>query len=362
MGAFTNITTAFNVRQTPAEAYFKGGYAKGFWILNDIFNFTFALFFLIVSAPLFLIIALAIKVRDSGPVFYRGVRLGQHKQPFYMYKFRTLVPDAESILGAQLLSPKHGLETKFGKFLRDTRLDELPQLINILKRDMDFVGPRPERPAIYEKICRHIRHYDKRFIVKPGLIGYSQIFTPHSAPKEIRTFIDNRFVTLKQSFLFDIGLIFYTMFVVLLETLKKSARSIYKKTLFVFFHNFNADKRTAERVMISDAQVHLPRGADEEGAGNQGAMLVDINHEAFLMKSNSPLSVQSGVFELEARFTSRMTRKSKTKRALCYGSVFRVMERPGEDYHYAYVVRFEPVSPLNFYFVHQYFLRESVGL
>lgn len=348
--------------QVYTDTYFKGGYAKGFLVFNDIFNFIFAVLFLVISTPLFAVITLIIKLYDNGPVFYRGIRLGQHKEQYLMYKFRTLVPDAENIIGAQLLSPKHGLETKFGKFLRDTRLDELPQLINILKRDMDFVGPRPERPAIYENICRHIKNYDKRFAVKPGLIGYSQIFTPHSAPKEIRAFIDNHFIAMNQNFLFDMGLMFYAMFVVLMQTARKSVKFIYKKMFLRFLFGLQSDKRTAERIVATNAHVYAPSQSRDNQPRSEGAVLVDINHEAFLIKSNFRLGISEGVFELESCFTSRMTRRSKTKRALCYGNVFRAIEQPDKNFHYAYVVKYKPVSPLNFYFIHQYFLHESVGL
>ena len=160
----------------------SGGYWKAHPPASVLVNLFFAVILLLVAFPFFVLIPIIIKLQDGGPVFYRGTRLGRNKKPFQMYKFRTLVPDAESTVGARLHSPKMGLETPIGRFLRETRLDELPQMINVIKGDMDLVGPRPERPLIYETLCKNIPGYDTRFRVKPGVIGYSQLFTPPSAP------------------------------------------------------------------------------------------------------------------------------------------------------------------------------------
>ena len=103
-----------------------------------------------------------------------------------MYKFRTLPVGAQKKIGSKLLSFRHCKLPFFSKFLRDTRLDELPQLFNIMKGEMDFLGPRPLRPEIYDHMCKGITNYDLRFNVRPGLVGYSQLFTPHSSPKRIR--------------------------------------------------------------------------------------------------------------------------------------------------------------------------------
>ena len=113
---------------------------------------------------------------------------------FQIYKIRTLATKAESDFANKILSPDSNLELTFGRFLRETRLDELPQLLNILKGDMNILGPRPIRKTIYEKNCKKIKNYGCRFVVKPGLLGLSQILNPHSAPKRIRAVIDQNFV------------------------------------------------------------------------------------------------------------------------------------------------------------------------
>jgi lipopolysaccharide/colanic/teichoic acid biosynthesis glycosyltransferase len=327
-----------------------GGYRKVYATLNRVFNFTFALLFLILSLPVFIVIAAAIKLADRGPVFYRGVRLGLNKEPFMMYKFRTLVPDAEKIIGAQLLSAGHKLENPIGKLLRETRLDELPQLFNVLKGDMDFVGPRPERPVIYEKICRHIRNYDVRFTVKPGLIGYAQLFTPHSTPKEIRAYIDNRFVRYKQKFAMDIAIMFYTVAVILYKAVKKIIRYVRRKARM----HGSSEKRTFERIRQESAKVYIG-SQDENRTYKEEALIVDINEEAFSIRCGHKIEPHHLVLMLQ---TERKNGKGvKKKVAFCMGEIYKEAKENG---FYSYVIKYKPASPLNFYMVHQYFLHKSI--
>ena len=157
----------------------------------------------------------------GSPVIYKGTLLGLHKQEFTMYKFRTLPVDARKSIGSDLLSYKHNMLNPFTKFMRDTRLDELPQLVNIIKGDMNFVGPRPIRPEVYEKVAHSIPDFDIRFEVKPGMIGISQLFTPHSSPKRIRSLIDNHLVNKTQNIFWVLGLVIYTIGVVIKETIVK---------------------------------------------------------------------------------------------------------------------------------------------
>lgn len=339
---------------------FRAGYSKAFLWLNRPFNIFFALFFLLLSLPMFLVIGLIVKLQDGGPIFYKGVRLGKNKKLYIMYKFRTLVPDAEQRVGAELLSPKHRLETKFGKFLRDTRIDELPQLINVLKGEMDFVGPRPERPIIYEQICRHIKGYDKRFTVTPGLIGYSQLFTPHSTPKSIRSFIDNHFLDMSQNFIFEIGLMFYTMTVVLQKLVSMTVRVVFR---FISGKSVHDDKRGSHRMELEKTKVIIYDANDKEAAEeNNEGVLVNINHEAFLFKTDKQITPDNALFELITEYKTKASRKIKKKTALCRGEKFREIKSAEQNGGYFYIIKYKPVSPLNFYMIHQYFLHESIVL
>jgi lipopolysaccharide/colanic/teichoic acid biosynthesis glycosyltransferase len=134
---------------------------------------------LILTSPLLAGFALAIKVTSGDPVLYRGRRVGRAGRVFTMYKFRTLVPDAEVRLGPYLGDTLSKLTedevTAVGRILRSSQLDELPQLWNVLKGDMSIVGPRPIRPAFFEELCAQIPQYWQRLTVRPGMTGFAQM-------------------------------------------------------------------------------------------------------------------------------------------------------------------------------------------
>lgn len=137
-------------------------------------DFLFSTVGLILSAPLWPLIALAIKLEDRGPVFYSQKRVGCHNRVFTLTKFRTMRTDAEAD-GHSWSVPGDSRVTRVGRFLRRSHLDELPQLLNIFMGDMSIVGPRPERPEFVEDLIQGIRYYDERHLVKPGLTGWAQI-------------------------------------------------------------------------------------------------------------------------------------------------------------------------------------------
>ena len=138
---------------------------------------------LCLSAPLWPMIALAIKLCDGGPVFYSQNRVGQNGRVFKLYKFRTMRPNAEN--GKSVwCSPNDPRVTAVGRFLRKTRLDELPQLYNVLASKMSIVGPRPERPDIAAELCEKIPYYAERHLVKPGITGWAQISFRYGASVE----------------------------------------------------------------------------------------------------------------------------------------------------------------------------------
>ncbi len=130
---------------------------------------------LVLLAPVFLVIAAAIKLTSRGPVFYRQERCGLNGKPFFMLKFRSMRADAESQTGAVWAAKDDPRRTRLGTFLRETSLDELPQLVNVLKGDMSLVGPRPERPVFIQKFARSIPSYMARHRVKAGITGWAQV-------------------------------------------------------------------------------------------------------------------------------------------------------------------------------------------
>ena len=131
---------------------------------------------LIPAAPIMLLVALAIKIEDGGPVLYKQERVTLNDKPFFVTKFRSMIVDAEKYTGAILAADNDPRITKVGKFIRATRLDELPQLLNILKGDMSIVGPRPERMSFIQEFCKEIPEFAYRTKVKAGLTGYAQIY------------------------------------------------------------------------------------------------------------------------------------------------------------------------------------------
>lgn len=138
----------------------------------------------IIVLPLFPVISLLIKLDSKGPVFYRQVRVGQGDRLISIYKFRSMRQDAESSSGAVWAQKGDTRITRVGWFLRKTRLDELPQLINVLKGEMSFVGPRPERPEFVEKLKEIIPYYSERHAVKPGITGWAQVKYSYGASVE----------------------------------------------------------------------------------------------------------------------------------------------------------------------------------
>jgi lipopolysaccharide/colanic/teichoic acid biosynthesis glycosyltransferase len=136
-------------------------------------------FFLLVSLPLSLPIAIAILATSGRPLFYRGERVGRGGRVFEMLKFRTLKPGAEDrlgpYLGEELVRRTQAETTRFGSWLRKTQLDEIPQLLNVLKGDMSLVGPRPIRPRFFEELAGELPAYWQRLVVRPGLTGFAQL-------------------------------------------------------------------------------------------------------------------------------------------------------------------------------------------
>ena len=135
----------------------------------------FSLLALLLTSPLMLAISLAVKLDSPGPVFYTQERAGMKGKTFDLYKFRTMIRDAERLSGPVMTGQRDDRITRVGRFLRRTRLDELPQFINILKGDMSLVGPRPERPHFIEEYTETLPEFDYRHQIQAGLTGLAQV-------------------------------------------------------------------------------------------------------------------------------------------------------------------------------------------
>jgi lipopolysaccharide/colanic/teichoic acid biosynthesis glycosyltransferase len=182
----------------------------------DIFLSSIGLFF---SLPLWLFISLCIKLEDRGPIFYTQERVGKNGRIFKVIKFRSMIKNAEDITGPLQAQKNDPRITKVGKILRATAMDELPQLWNILKGDMSFVGPRALRPQEVEvrgnpKVLKieDIPGYKERISVRPGLTGLAQVYLPADAPRKDKFRYDLLYIK-KQSFLLDLKLIFLSFWI-----------------------------------------------------------------------------------------------------------------------------------------------------
>ncbi|MBQ8526781.1 MAG: exopolysaccharide biosynthesis polyprenyl glycosylphosphotransferase [Clostridia bacterium] len=179
------------------------------FLLKRIMDLVIGTFALIVAAVPMLIIAIAIKLTSPGPVLYKQERMTKDKKRFMIYKFRTMIPDAEKLTGPKFAEKDDPRITKIGKILRSCRLDELPQIFNILKSDMSIVGPRPERPVFVEHFEKEIENYDYRFAVKAGLTSLSHVYGRYSTYIHDRTYYDIFYIT-NYSFLMDLKIILLT--------------------------------------------------------------------------------------------------------------------------------------------------------
>ena len=174
---------------------------------------------LVLVLPLFPLIAVLIKLDSRGPVFYRQMRVGQGEKKFMLYKFRTMVQDSETGTGAVWAQKNDPRVTRVGAFLRKSRLDELPQLFNVLEGDLSFIGPRPERPEFIEELKRIIPYYSERHVIKPGLTGWAQVKYPYGASVQdaIEKLKYDLYYLKNLSFVLDMTIILDTIKVVLLR-------------------------------------------------------------------------------------------------------------------------------------------------
>jgi len=175
--------------------YMKIGYRPDWPFLYRIYNAFMASVIILIILPLLVLISLSLFITQGRDILYRGPRLGAGGRVFHVLKFRTLCAKRASIITRDRPLPRDsGVETPLGGFLRESRLDELPQLFNIVLGDMNICGPRPVRPEIAAIEVQRIPQYDLRFAVKPGLIGPTQACFGHGASKRLRARMNNRLV------------------------------------------------------------------------------------------------------------------------------------------------------------------------
>jgi exopolysaccharide biosynthesis polyprenyl glycosylphosphotransferase len=155
------------------------GDKKIFDWFKRLYDILFALLIFFLTLPFWPLIAIAIKIESKGPVFIAMTRLGKNKKEFKMFKFRSMIEEGNMRTMTLFNDPR---VTKFGSFMRKIRLDEIPQILNIIKGEMSFVGPRPERPELAEELEKQIPFFKERMLVKPGVTGWDQISGEYHSP------------------------------------------------------------------------------------------------------------------------------------------------------------------------------------
>jgi exopolysaccharide biosynthesis polyprenyl glycosylphosphotransferase len=148
---------------------------SAYLFVKRVIDILVAVIGLILTSPLMLLAAIAIKLESPGPIIFKQDRLGKNGKVFTIYKFRSMVKNAEKETGAVWAQKNDARVTNVGKFIRLTRIDELPQFVNILKGEMTLVGPRPERPCLTEDFHKEYPGFKNRLLVKPGVTGLAQV-------------------------------------------------------------------------------------------------------------------------------------------------------------------------------------------
>lgn len=202
------------------------GFRPKYPMIHRAWNIAVSLLILVFVLPVFAILILLVLIRSGRPVFYVGERIGKGGIPFNMFKFRTLETDVERKIGASVIAEDSGLITPLGKVLRDSRLDELPQLINVLRGDMNLIGPRPVRRVICEENMKKIKNYEVRFRVKPGLLGHTQVFVPHGTYKTIRARYNNVLVNRDTSLLGEAAFVIFAAIISMKLVSKRTLKTV----------------------------------------------------------------------------------------------------------------------------------------
>ncbi|MBQ7506416.1 MAG: sugar transferase [Lachnospiraceae bacterium] len=201
---------------TPILYVKEYGMTYGQGVIKRFFDILFSALGIALTSPIMLITAIAIKAHDHGPVIFSQERCTKNKKTFRIYKFRSMVVDAEKDGVARLATEKDDRITSVGRFIRKTRIDELPQFFNILKGDMSIVGPRPERPEIIEEYMKNFPEFAYRLKAKAGLTGYAQVYGKYNTTAYDKLKLDLYYVQ-RYSLWLDVRLVLMTIKIIFLK-------------------------------------------------------------------------------------------------------------------------------------------------
>ncbi len=328
-------------------------------MIRDFCHRIVAAVLLVGIAPLLLVLYVLMRgiARQQESFFYRGERLGRNKQRFYVYKIRTLSLSATYSSHTEMFRPGTDPVLKYGKFLRETRLDELPQLLNVLKGDMMLVGPRPIRPALYEQSYKNIKGYDRRFAVKPGITGYSQLLTAPRTPKPIRSVIDNHFAERPLKLWTDVCL--------LMMTVRAFTRALWRFLIRKLIDDYGMLRsrlslkclRLQRRFSPKHVTYRLLDGNRSPLYGDTWRPMKDIDYEALSVESEVNLDEIDCITIL-----LQVPVRKGIRRAESYALIYRKTSREvGGKRKFKYVLFYTPKGIFSRYIIDQYVLGDKLG-
>jgi lipopolysaccharide/colanic/teichoic acid biosynthesis glycosyltransferase len=350
--------------------------SPGYHVVNErlyrLWNLSLLAIIGFFALPVIATIYALLRLTQHSPIFYKGIRLGKDKKPFFIYKFRTLAISAEKHTRSCVLPPVSGLETRFGKILRDCRLDELPQLFNVLRGDMNFFGPRPVRRVIARQARRTIARYDRRFSVKPGLVGYAQLYMTHRTSKAIRARLNAHFCKRNVCFWKEPVIMALTVWGMARKGFgmisKQSCHRI--KALTLRHREVSACARHCALERMVGGRV-MPNTRLEYVCTKKGridCLMLSIDHDTLALLAPLPLDGDKGTFLLQkhAKRARKRMIKAKCKVDLVMQgkntmeSVIDTIKMECGEFQYMYIAYYEPFQDFDAYIIDKFFLRNSI--
>jgi lipopolysaccharide/colanic/teichoic acid biosynthesis glycosyltransferase len=320
------------------------------WRWREPFERALAAALLLLHLPIIALISVVLLLTQGAPILYRGRRLGRDRRAFTIYKFRTLRADAESRIGGRVLGEGSGLETRLGRVLRESRIDEIPQLWNILRGDMSFIGPRPVRPLVDRELSGTIPGYDLRFRIKPGLIGPVQLLVPHGASKAIRQRVHRLFYRQLRSGVSGLGpRLFALAFAAFLRcTASMTARGGQNLLL----RARGGERRQHRRHRPGACELLVSDGPRERSLGG----VCDISAHALTLRGSDGIPAEIRSFRLRVRFQRRG--RSRTRVIRCAAT--SVHDRRSKQGPQRQVISYRPLSDHAEYLRDKYLLDRSL--
>ncbi len=344
-------TVPVEARERPTRGLLSGaelrsGYVPRNVALDQALNRAVAALLLVVLSPILLVIVLLQKATSRGAVLYRGQRLGKERAPFDIFKFRTLESSAAQLTADRTLPRRNRAETPIGHYLRSSRLDELPQLLNILRGEMAFFGPRPIRPEMEEYYLLEAPGSEVRFRVRPGLVGLAQAITSHETSKAVRARFNGMCCRTPVNYAGMAGVVAYVGFCVVRRTwaaLFEAGRDALSPTRGHRWLRSGFASPTRSRVEMQVGERRLV------------AALCGVSDEILQFVSTQPFPAGVGRLEL-----LREVREGRTIRVTVTARIVDIVPLGIGQVGYAHFANYDLESDFASYKIDRYFIGSSV--